>query len=276
MAFKLVPVAVTDLFSRRATLARSVRLLARFPDEQRDPARFYGALADDTVTLVTELYRGLHGGYPSGKTLVDVGGGPGYFATAFADAGLNYVGVEPDPAEVHAAGFHAEQANGSVRSSGRFVRASGMALPFADDSVDICLSSNVAEHVPRPWQLGEEMLRITRPGGLAVLSYTVWLGPFGGHEMGLTHYLGGHRAARRYTRRHGHPPKNYYGSSLFAVSAGAGLAWARRSGALVAAFPRYHPRWAWWMTAIPGFRELAVCNLVLVLQPGGPIDCNVF
>ena len=70
-----------------------------------------------------------------------------------------------------------------------------MALPFADDSVDICLSSNVAEHVPRPWQLGAEMLRVTRPGGLAVLSYTVWLGPFGGHEMGLTHYLGG--AARR-------------------------------------------------------------------------------
>ena len=34
------------------------------------------------------------------------------------------------------------------------------------------------------------MLRVTRPGGLAILSYTVWLGPFGGHEMGLTHYLG--------------------------------------------------------------------------------------
>ena len=70
-----------------------------------------------------------------------------------------------------------------------------MALPFADDSVDICLSSNVAEHVPRPWELGGEMLRVTRPGGLVVLSYTVWLGPFGGHEMGLTHYLGGARAA---------------------------------------------------------------------------------
>lgn len=65
-----------------------------------------------------------------------------------------------------------------------------MALPLADDSVDICLSSNVAEHVSQPWRLGEEMLRVTRPGGLAILSYTVWLGPFGGHEMGLTHYFG--------------------------------------------------------------------------------------
>ncbi|CAJ1496369.1 class I SAM-dependent methyltransferase [[Mycobacterium] holstebronense] len=255
--------AATDLFARRATLARSVRLLSQFRYEQSAPARFYGALADDTAAMVTELWRGARGDDPAGKTVLDVGGGPGYFATAFADAGLRYVGVEPDPGEMHA--MHAA---GSASSPGTFVRASGMALPFADASVDICLSSNVAEHVPRPWQLGHEMLRVTRPGGLVVLSYTVWLGPFGGHEMGLTHYLGGPRAARRYTRRHGHPPKNNYGSSLFAVSAAEGLDWARHTGALVAAFPRYHPRWAWSMAKVPGIREFGVSNLVLVLQPG--------
>ncbi|MGV0749671.1 class I SAM-dependent methyltransferase [Mycolicibacter minnesotensis] len=254
--------AATDLFARRATLARSVRLLSQFRYEQSAPARFYGALADDTAAMVTELWRGVCGDDPAGKTVLDVGGGPGYFATAFADAGLRYVGVEPDPAEMHAAG-----PADAGPPMGSFVRASGMALPFADASVDICLCSNVAEHVPRPWQLGNEMLRVTRPGGLAVLSYTVWLGPFGGHEMGLTHYLGGQRAARRYTRRHGHPPKNNYGSSLFAVSAAEGLDWARHTGALVAAFPRYHPRWAWSMTNVPGLREFGVSNLVLVLQP---------
>lgn len=253
--------AATDLFARRATLARSVRLLSAFRYEQSAPARFYGALADDTAAMVSELWRGVCGDDPAGKTVLDVGGGPGYFATAFASAGLRYIGVEPDPGEMHAAG---PQPTGEA---GTFVRASGMALPFADASVDICLSSNVAEHVPRPWQLGNEMLRVTRPGGLAVLSYTVWLGPFGGHEMGLTHYLGGQRAARRYTRRHGHPPKNNYGSSLFAVSAADGLDWARHTGALAAAFPRYHPRWAWSMTKVPGIREFGVSNLVLVLQP---------
>ena len=112
-----------------------------------------------------------------------------------------------------------------------------------------------------------ELLRVTKPGGVMIYSYTVWLGPFGGHEMGLTHYLGGARAAERYTRKHGHRPKNDYGSSLFAVSASDGLEWARSTGALVAAFPRYHPRWAWWMTSIPGWREFTVSNLVLVLQP---------
>ena len=248
--------AVTDAVARRATLARSVRLLGEFRFEQRDPARFYGALAEDTVALVTSLLDGP----PAGRTLLDVGGGPGYFADAFDAAGLSYVGVEPDPREMHAG-------PAGDRGAGRFVRASGMALPFADDAVDVCLSSNVAEHVRDPWLMGREMLRVTKPGGLVVLSYTVWLGPFGGHEMGLTHYLGGARAAERYARTHGHRPKNDYGSSLFAVSVADGLDWAESTGMLVAAFPRYHPRWAWWMTRVPVLREFLVSNLVLVLRP---------
>jgi SAM-dependent methyltransferase len=255
-------VAATDLFAFRATLPRSLRLLWQFRYEQRDPPRFYGAVATDTATMITELWRATHGESPAGRSLLDVGGGPGYFAAAFAEAGVRYIGVEPDPAEMHAAG-----PDDGRRRPGALVRASGMALPFADDSVDICLSSNVAEHVPRPWQLGNEMLRVTRPGGLAVLSYTVWLGPFGGHEMGLTHYLGGARAAARYARKHGRPAKNNYGSSLFAVSVADGLDWAKSTGALIAAFPRYHPRWAWWLTSVPTLREFLVSNLVLVLQP---------
>lgn len=96
--------AVTDLFARRATLARSVRLLSEFRYEQTDPARFYGALAADTVAMVSDLWWAAHADSPAGRTLLDVGGGPGYFATAFARAGLDYVGVEPDPGEMHAAG----------------------------------------------------------------------------------------------------------------------------------------------------------------------------
>ncbi|MUL63381.1 SAM-dependent methyltransferase [Mycobacterium sp. CBMA 234] len=245
----------------RATLSRSIRLLSEFRFEQSDPARFYGGLAKDTVSLVDGLWRDVNGTSPQGTTVLDVGGGPGYFATEFSGAGMTYLGVEPDPREMHAGPA------GQPHGAGAFVRASGMALPFADDSVDICLSSNVAEHVREPWLMGREMLRVTRPGGLVILSYTVWLGPFGGHEMGLTHYLGGKRAAEMYTRKHGHRPKNDYGSSLFAVSAAAGLDWARSTGALVAAFPRYHPRWAWRATSVPVLQEFLTSNLVLVLKP---------
>ncbi len=251
--------AATDVFARRATLSRSMRLLSQFRFEQSDPARFYTALAEDTAAMVGDLWLATDGRPAVGRTVLDVGGGPGYFATAFERAGFDYIGVEPDPAEMHA--------GPATEGAATYVRASGMALPFADGSVDVCLSSNVAEHVPEPWRLAREMLRVTKPGGLVLLSYTVWLGPFGGHEMGLTHYFGGARAAARYTRTHGHPPKNNYGSSLFAVSAAEGLDFGASAGALVAAFPRYHPRWAWWMTRVPLLREFAVSNLVLVLQP---------
>ncbi|WP_040766587.1 bifunctional 2-polyprenyl-6-hydroxyphenol methylase/3-demethylubiquinol 3-O-methyltransferase UbiG [Tsukamurella sp. 1534] len=245
---------MTSQFARRATLRRSVSLLSDFRFEQSAPERFYGALARDTVELTDDLFwEPLHG-----ALVLDVGGGPGYFEDAFAEHGAVYVPVEPDPSEAHAAGI----------TSTRGVRGSGLALPIADGAVDVCLSSNVAEHV-RDWRsMGEEMLRVTRPGGMVILSYTLWYGPFGGHEMGLTHYLGGARAARMYTRRHGHPPKNLYGTSLFKVGAADGLRWAGtvQDAELVAAFPRYHPSWAWWLVRVPAVRELLVSNLVLVFR----------
>lgn len=110
------------------------------------------------------------------------------------------------------------------------------------------------------------MLRVTRPGGLVILSYTVWLGPFGGHETGLwEHYVGGAFARDRYTSRHGHPPKNVFGTSLFDVSARQGLDWATAHDALLT-FPRYHPSWAWWVTRVPVLREFLTSNLVIVLR----------
>ncbi|MQY23517.1 class I SAM-dependent methyltransferase [Nocardia macrotermitis] len=245
-------------FARRATLRRSLRLLGSFRFEQTDPALFYGGIATDTAELIGDFYRDLTGCSLTGAIVLDVGGGPGYFADEFTAAGARYLPVEPDPTEMHAAGL-------SVRGA---VRGSGMALPFRDDALDICLSSNVAEHVPHPWRMAEEMLRVTRPGGLMMLSYTVWAGPFGGHETGPWHYLGGEYAARRYRRRTGHEPKNRFGTSLFAVRAADGLRWAAHAGDradVLAAFPRYHPRWAWWLVRVPLIRELLVSNLVLVL-----------
>lgn len=255
------PVAATahrpaaSRFAHRATLRRSLRLLGSFRFEQSDPARFYGGIAADSADMLRDFSLDLTGRDLTGATVLDVGGGPGYFADEFARAGARYIPVEPDPSEMHAAGL-------SVAGA---VRGSGMALPIRDDAVDICFSSNVAEHIRDPWLMAEEMVRVTRPGGLIVLSYTVWHGPFGGHETGPWHYLGGEYAARRYRRRYGREPKNRFGVSLFAVRAVDGLRWAARTSADVRTiFPRYHPRWAWWLVRVPLVRELLVSNLVVV------------
>lgn len=248
-------------FARRASLRRSLRLLSDFKHEQTRPDLFYGAIARDSADMLSDLYHEVTGQDLTGTVVLDVGGGPGYFADVFARHGAHYLSVEPDPSEMHAAGIAFA---GSARGS-------GMALPIRSSSVDICFSSNVAEHVATPWDMADEMVRVTRPGGLTVLSYTLWWGPFGGHETGRWHYFGGEFAARRYRRKHGAEPKNRYGVSLFPITAAAGLRWARGisdegRADLLGAFPRYNPRWSWFVTSVPGIRELIVSNLVLVLR----------
>lgn len=242
--------------AKLATLRRSLTLLRSFRHEQTAPDKFYAPLAADTAHLITSLCRDTQS--PIGNVL-DVGGGPGYFAEEFERRGIHYVSVEPDAGEMSAAGIRIANA----------VRASGTALPFSAGAFDVVYSSNVAEHIADPWRMGEEMLRVTRPGGLTILSYTVWLGPFGGHETGLwQHYIGGDFARDYYSRRHGHLPKNVFGTSLFNVSCAAGLRWAHSvsDAQLVLAFPRYHPRWAWWLVRIPILREFLVSNLVVVMK----------
>ncbi|MEO5608577.1 MAG: class I SAM-dependent methyltransferase [Ornithinibacter sp.] len=241
----------------RPTLRRSVDLFRAFRVEQTDPARFYGALAADSVAMLRR-WTGLEG-----AVLVDIGGGPGYFADAFAGAGARYAGIEPDAGEMTARGDVA----------GNSLRGSGLELPLASESVDVAFSSNVLEHVPDPRRMAEEMLRVTRHGGLVFISWTPWLSPWGGHETSPWHYLGGRRAADRYARQHGHRPKNDVGRSLFPCPVGPMIDWARGVQAegraeVLAIFPRYHPSWAHWVMRVPALREVVSWNAVIVLRTG--------
>jgi 2-polyprenyl-3-methyl-5-hydroxy-6-metoxy-1,4-benzoquinol methylase len=74
----------------RADLRRSVELLRGFRVEQTDPQRFYGLLAADSVAQLGRFAQ------LSGSTVLDVGGGPGYFADAFAAAGATYLSLDAD------------------------------------------------------------------------------------------------------------------------------------------------------------------------------------
>ena len=78
--------------------------------------------------------------------------------------------------------------------------------------------------------------------------------PWGGHETAPWHYLGGRRAARHYEKRHGRPPSNLFGSSLFACHVGPTLRLARSHPDvdIVDAMPRYYPDWMRWIIARSG------------------------
>jgi SAM-dependent methyltransferase len=186
-----------------------------------------------------------------------VGAGPGYFRDAFERAGARYIGLDVEAGDLAGQGGTAAAVVGS-----------GMGLPFRTSSIDISYSSNVLEHVPRPWLVADELVRVTRPGGVVYLSFTVWYGPWGGHETSPWHYLGGRLAAERYARRHGRRPKNDFGRSLFRVDVGDALRWSGRQtkAEVLGVFPRYAPSWAFGLVRLPVLREVATWNLVLVLR----------
>lgn len=228
---------------------RSVALFRSFLVEQSDPDRFYTLLAQDSVNLLHEL------GPPAGRRVLDVGAGPPQFGVAFRQAGASYLPLDRDPAA------------GAVQETGVVATAEG--LPFRSGSVDVVFSSNLLEHVREPERVADELLRVVKPGGLLILSYTNWLSPWGGHETSPYHWLGGRRAAARYARRHGHPPKNLVDSTLFRVSVRQLLRWvdARRDVAEVLRLqPRYLPPVARFVVHVPLVRELLTWNLLIVLR----------
>jgi len=233
-------------------LLRSVRLFRLFLAEQTEPDTFYAALAEDAVRQVAEHAE------LDGRMVVDVGGGGGWFTAAFRAHGAHCYLFEPDLAELYLR---------TATPAGAVV-ADGYWLPVRDGDADVTFSSNVLEHVPDPVGLIEEMIRVTRPGGLVYVAYCNWYSPWGGHEMSPWHYLGPRYAERRYVRRYRRQPKHEVGVNLYRVHIGPVLRAlrARSDIEIVAARPRYYPRWCRFLVRVPGLREIVTWNLMLILR----------
>ncbi|MEU6080955.1 class I SAM-dependent methyltransferase [Streptomyces sp. NPDC047108] len=234
------------------SLRRSLALFRAFLSEQEDPERCYGLLARDAVAQVAR-YAPL-----DGSVVADVGGGSGYFTEEFRRQGAHCYLFEPSPAELAARGRLPEGA----------VVADGYLLPLADGTADVCFSSNVLEHVADPQTFLSEMVRVTRPGGIVYVSFTNWLSPWGGHETAPWHYLGAERARERYRRRTGRPAKHTVGENLFPVHIGPVLRHVRgrEDVSVLAARSRYWPFLTGLVPRIPGLREVATWNLLLILR----------
>ena len=236
-------------------LARSIRLLRLFRSEQADPERYYAIIAEDAIQQVL--------GYCdlSGRMVLDVGGGGGWFTEAFRAHGARCYLFEPDLTELRC----------RTAAPAGAVIADGLRLPVRDGAADVAFSSNVLEHVADPMRLIGEMIRATRPGGLIYLAFTNWYSPWGGHEMSPWHYLGPGFAERRYVKRYQRKPKHKVGATLFPVNIGYVLRAlrARTDIEIVDARPRYYPPWCRPIVAIPGLREVATWNLMLVMRRTG-------
>jgi SAM-dependent methyltransferase len=103
-------------------------------------------------------------GVTEGDRVLDVGSGTGALsAVAAAVESVRVTGIEASPAYVRYAQEHAD---------GRFEVGDALALPFPDDAFDRTVSMLVLNFVPDAAAALQQMIRVTRPGG--VVAAAVW------------------------------------------------------------------------------------------------------
>lgn len=137
----------------------------------------------------------------SGK-LLDVGCGSGWLAYLFALRGFDTHGIDLNPAAFEVSGIP----NLSLR------KGSGADIPYADGSFDIVLANTVLEHVPDPETVMSEMCRVTRPGGLLIITgpNLIALGP----SLKMLFSCWSHRPFHELFFRHESMPRFPFGSTI--------------------------------------------------------------
>ena len=106
-----------------------------------------------------------------GETVLNIGCGLGEGPMFTLLGARDYIGVDFSFTAAHATG-------GLIRklgSRGFTVQANAEMLPIASDSIDIVYSCGVLHHTPSTEKTLEEVLRVMKPGGKAVISlYSTW------------------------------------------------------------------------------------------------------
>jgi len=234
---------------RSSGLGRVIDLWRLFRREKTDPEPFYRALAAEAVIDLEER----HGPF-TGRRILDMGCGPGFYTDAFRARGAEVVPIDNDPTEMAMVGDPPEGA----------IVADAGALPLEDRSFDGVFCSNLLEHTPQADPVIEEMQRVLKPGGWGYVSWTNWWSPWGGHDMTPWHYLGPRLGPRLYEHFKGLPRKNPYGAGLWARHVGPTVRLVRSQPLLQVdrVEPRYWPRLA-FICDVPVLRELATWNCVI-------------
>ena len=214
---------------RAASLLRTkAELLRLFLAEKHTPGPFYRRLAEDWVASLPYQV--------AGKRLLDLGAGSGEMTDALRTAGATVVAVDLtiDPSlDV-----------GTARS---FARADGGCLPFASETFDGVVCSNMLEHTPDPSSILHEIARVVVPGGWAWVSWTNWYSPWGGHEIVPFHYLGPRVGHRVWRTLFGEVRKNVPFEELWPTYISQILTIAKDHPALEVrgVHPRYYPSQRW-------------------------------
>jgi ubiquinone/menaquinone biosynthesis C-methylase UbiE len=101
-----------------------------------------------------------------GRTVLDIGCGPGWLSVQYARAGAGVTAVDLTERAVQLTGAHLARygLTATVR------QANAEELPFADNSFDLIVSSGVLHHTPNTQKAFSEAYRLVKPAGAAKIT----------------------------------------------------------------------------------------------------------
>lgn len=130
-------------------------------------ARRYDRLRGSEAQLAQYRHRAdqLTSGLPAGATVLEIAPGPGYFALEMARRGAHVTGFDISRTMVEIATSHAKESGLQVD----FQHGDATKLPFADASFDLVVCQAAFKNFLHPVQVLDEMHRVLKPGGVAVI-----------------------------------------------------------------------------------------------------------
>lgn len=99
-----------------------------------------------------------------GKTVLDIASGSGYGSYIMAAQAKHVIGVDIDEPAVKYAQKNYKRANIE------FKVGSAEDVPLEDNSVDVVVTFETVEHIPNYHKFMEEIKRVLKPGGFAIIS----------------------------------------------------------------------------------------------------------
>jgi ubiquinone/menaquinone biosynthesis C-methylase UbiE len=129
-------------------------------------ARWYDRSTRKDLARFRALAARLRAVLPQGGDMLEVAPGPGFAAIEMAKGGAyRVIGLDVSRTMVELARGNAAEAGVDVD----FRQGNASAMPFADDSFDLLACSAAFKNFSEPHKALEEMYRVLRPGGTALV-----------------------------------------------------------------------------------------------------------